>query len=419
MAHAIVIGGGIGGLTAAAALHAHGWTVTLHERAASLEPVGSGLAIGPNALRALDTIGAGDPVRALNAFQGEGGVRRADGRWLSRTSIQTAADRYGDPLVVTLRAALVDLLAARLPDGALRLNSTAALASPGDATTPATVTTSTTGPAPGAGTGAVTGEETADLVVAADGIHSPTRATLFPGRSPIRYTGLTAWRAVTRAPAGSFTPAEAWGRGTVFGINPLTGDRAYLYATAPAPEGARAPGGDERAELLRLFGGWYDPVPALLEGVDPDAVLRNDVYHMPRPLPAFHRGRTALLGDAAHPMTPNLGQGACQAIEDAVVLAHHATRGDMPAALAAYTAARRRRTTQVMRRSHRLARMTALTGAVPVAARDAAVRLAGLLGPTALVREADMIFRWRPPAGPACPAAVSAAGQGPHQHDPP
>jgi 2-polyprenyl-6-methoxyphenol hydroxylase-like FAD-dependent oxidoreductase len=335
-----------------------------------------------------------------------GGVRRADGRWLSRTSIQTAADRYGDPLVVTLRAALVDLLAARLPDGALHLNSTADLASPGDATTPATVTTSTTG----TGAGVVTGEETADLVVAADGIHSPTRATLFPGRSPIRYTGLTAWRAVTRAPAGSFTPAEAWGRGTVFGINPLTGDRAYLYATAPAPEGARAPGGDERAELLRLFGGWYDPVPALLEGVDPDAVLRNDVYHMPRPLPAFHRGRTALLGDAAHPMTPNLGQGACQAIEDAVVLAHHATRaaggaggagGDMPAALAAYTAARRRRTTQVMRRSHRIARMTALTGAVPVAARDAAVRLAGLLGPTALVREADMIFRWRPPAGPA------------------
>lgn len=399
MAHAIVIGGGIGGLTAAAALHAHGWTVTLHERAASLEPVGSGLAIGPNALRALDTIGAGDPVRALNAFQGEGGVRRADGRWLSRTSIQTAADRYGDPLVVTLRAALVDLLADRLPDGALHLNSTATLASPGDATAPATVTTSTD-----TGTGTVTGEETADLVVAADGIHSPTRAALFPGRSPIRYTGLTAWRAVTRAPAGSFTPAEAWGRGTVFGINPLTGDRAYLYATAPAPEGARAPGGDERAELLRLFGDWYDPVPALLKTVDPDAVLRNDVYHMPRPLPAFHRGRAALLGDAAHPMTPNLGQGACQAVEDAVVLAHHATRaatGGMPAALAAYTAARRRRTTEVMRRSHRICRMTALTGAVPVAARDAAVRLAGLLGPTALVRQADMIFQWRPPADPA------------------
>ncbi|MGI5329650.1 FAD-dependent monooxygenase [Actinomadura nitritigenes] len=403
MAHAIVIGGGIGGLTAAAALHAHGWTVTLHERAASLEPVGSGLAIGPNALRALDTIGAGDPVRALNAFQGEGGVRRSDGRWLSRTSIQTAADRYGDPLVVTLRAALVDLLAARLPDGALRLNSTATLASPGDATAPATVTTSTE-----SGAGGVAGEEAAGLVVAADGIHSPTRAALFPGRSPIRYTGLTAWRAVTAAPAGSFTPAEAWGRGTVFGINPLTGDRAYLYATAPAFEGARAPGGDERAELLRLFGDWYDPVPALLEGVDPDAVLRNDVYHMPRPLPAFHRGRAALLGDAAHPMTPNLGQGACQAIEDAVVLAYHATlaardaaSGDMPAALAAYTAARRRRTAQVMRRSHRIGRMTALTGAVPVAARDAAVRLAGLLGPTALVRQADMIFQWRPPGDPA------------------
>ncbi|KAB2353258.1 FAD-dependent monooxygenase [Actinomadura montaniterrae] len=399
MAHAIVIGGGIGGLTAAAALHAHGWTVRLHERAASLEPVGSGLAIGPNALRALDTIGAGDPVRALNAFQGEGGVRRADGRWLSRTSIQTAADRYGDPLVVTLRAVLVDLLADRLPGGALHLNSTAALTDPGGAATPATVTVTT-------GSGA--GEETADLVVAADGIHSPTRTALFPGRSPIRYTGLTAWRAVTRAPAGGFTPAEAWGRGTVFGINPLAGGRAYLYATAPAPEGARAPGGDERAELLRLFGDWYDPVPALLEAVDPGAVLRNDVHHMPRPLPAFHRGRVALLGDAAHPMTPNLGQGACQAIEDAVVLAHHATQAatgspgpGVPDALAAYTAARRRRTTRVMRRSRQIGRMTALTGAVPVFFRDAAVRLAGLLGPTALDRQGDMIFRWRPPGEPA------------------
>jgi 2-polyprenyl-6-methoxyphenol hydroxylase-like FAD-dependent oxidoreductase len=394
MAHAIVIGGGIGGLTAAAALHTHGWTVTLHERAASLEPVGSGLAIGPNALRALDTIGAGDPVRDLNAFQGEGGVRRADGRWLSRTSIQTAADRYGDPLVVTMRAALIDLLAARLPADALHLHSTATLADPGGATAPATVTTGA-------------GEQTADLVVAADGIHSPARATLFPGRSPIRYTGLTAWRAVTRAPAGGFTPAEAWGRGTVFGINPLAGDRAYLYATAPAPEGATAPGGDERAELLRLFGDWYDPVPALLHATDPAAVLRNDVYHMPRPLPAFHRGRVALLGDAAHPMTPNLGQGACQAIEDAVVLAHHATRAatgdtpDVPAALAAYTAARRRRTTRVMRRSRQIGRITALSGAVPVAARDGAVRLAGLLGPTALVRQGDMIFRWRPPGAPA------------------
>ncbi|NVI85728.1 monooxygenase, partial [Actinomadura sp. BRA 177] len=98
---------------------------------------------------------------------------------------------------------------------------------------------------------------------------------------------------------------------------------------------------------------------------------------------------------AAHPMTPNLGQGACQAIEDAVVLAHALTAGDGPAA---YTAARLPRTTAVMRRSHRVARLTALSGRVPVTARDTLLRLAGLLGPTAVLRQGDMLFRWRPPA---------------------
>ncbi|MEW2353630.1 FAD-dependent monooxygenase [Spirillospora sp. NPDC029432] len=368
---AIVIGGGIGGLTAAAALKRKGWTVRVHERAASLEPVGSGLAMAPNALRALDTIGLGDPVRELAAFAGDGGLRRPDGGWLSRTSAEAARERFGDPLVVMLRATLIDLLRDRLDPGDLRLGDTVESASPDG-----TVITSA-------------GAHTADLIVAADGIGSRVRAALFPGHPGPRHTGLTAWRLLTDDPEGRSTPAETWGRGLVFGVNPIADGKVYCYATAPAPAGATAP--DEREELLRLFGSWHDPIPGLLDRADPARVLRNDVHYMPRPLPAFHRGRIALLGDAAHPMTPNLGQGACQAIEDAVTLAHVAAAG---ADLAAYTRARLPRTTQIMKSSHRIARLTTLR--TPL--RDTAMRAVGRLGPNLLLRQGDRTFGWRPPA---------------------
>ncbi|WP_141582601.1 FAD-dependent monooxygenase [Actinomadura sp. WMMA1423] len=376
MANAIVIGGGIGGLTVAAALSRDGWTVTLHERASSLEPIGSGLALGPNALRALDTIGAGDAVRELAVMQGDGGLRTSGGTWLSRTSAEAVAARYGDPTVVLMRSALVDLLAERLPEGALKLGSTVTSVSPEDGIV-------VTGE----------GEERADLVVAADGVHSAVRSALFPGPSPVRYTGLTAWRAVTPESVGDVAGSEAWGRGRVFGMTRLAGGLAYLYATAEAPEGARAR--DERAELLRLFGDWHDPIPVLLRSLSPDRLIRNDLYAMERPLPSFHRGKVALLGDAAHPMTPNLGQGACQAVEDAVVLAHEVSSGG--GGLPAYTAARLPRTTAVMRRSLQIARLTALSGAVPVAARNAMVWLGGRLGPTAVMRQAEQLYRWSPP----------------------
>nr|BFE82745.1 hypothetical protein GCM10020093_053460 [Planobispora longispora] len=123
MAHAVVVGAGIGGLTAAVALQRRGWEVTVLERAASLEPVGSGLAIAVNALRALDTIGAGDEIRKLSAVQGDGGVRSAGGRWLARTSTEAVSAQYGDSVVLLRRAQLVDILVARLAPGAIRLNT--------------------------------------------------------------------------------------------------------------------------------------------------------------------------------------------------------------------------------------------------------------------------------------------------------
>src|SRR5689334_22784480 len=302
---AVVAGAGIGGLTAAVALQHQGWDVTVLERAPALEPVGLGLGLGPNALRALDAIGLGGEVRSFSAIQGQGGIRRCDGRWLIRTDLGLVAERFGDPGLMALRADLVDLLASRLPDGVLRTGVTVTGVDAGDQGRRAQVTTSA-------------GDLEADLVVAADGIRSPIRTALFPGHPGPRYSGCTAWRFLAR-PDRSPSPAETWGRGDLFGAVPLADGRVYCYATAFAPAGQRS--GDEAAELKRRFGGWHDPIPGLIGSVSPDAVLRDDVYWMAEPLSAYHHGRVAILGDAAHAMTPNLGQGACQAIEDAIVLA--------------------------------------------------------------------------------------------------
>jgi 2-polyprenyl-6-methoxyphenol hydroxylase-like FAD-dependent oxidoreductase len=376
---AIVVGAGIGGLTTAVALGRRGWTVTVLERAPGLAPAGAGLGIGPNALHALDTIGLGPEVRRLSAALTRGGIRRPGGRWLVRTDLGAIADRFGDPQLMMLRADLVGLLTASLPDGALRTGVAVTAVEPGDATRPARVLTRT-------------GELEADLVVAADGIRSVIRETLFPEHPGSRYSGFTAWRFVAQEAASGVEPAETWGTGMVFGAAPLADGRVYCYASAVSAPGVRHD--DEIAELTRRFGTWHDPIPGLIGSVSPRDVLHDDVYWMAEPLPAYHRGRVAIVGDAAHAMTPHLGQGACQAIEDAVVLASIAANG---VGLGAFTDARLRRTRMVTDGSYRASRITGTTSRPAVAVRNTGIWLAGHLAPGLMIRQLAPVASWTPP----------------------
>ncbi|MEU5438212.1 FAD-dependent monooxygenase [Streptomyces sp. NPDC020719] len=358
--HAVVAGAGIGGLTAALALHRRGWRVTICERAAGPAAVGAGIVLAPNALRALDTIGF-DLIDAAGRAvpTALGGLRRPDGGWLSRADTTAMTARYGRPPLALHRSTLTAALAAALPEGALTYG--AAVTAVEEARGRTVVRTAA-------------GDLTADAVIAADGIHSVLRRRHFPDHPGLHYSGETAWRTVL--PAGAATEAcETWGRGERFGMVPLADGRVYLYATAILPEGYRP--ADVRAELLRRYGTWHAPVPALLERIDPVAVLQHDLYDLAAPLPRLHDGRIAWIGDAAHAMTPNLGQGGCQAVEDAVVLAHLLERVDragVPAALAAYTRARLTRTNALRVRARRAGRVAALSHPLAVAARDLAVR---------------------------------------------
>ncbi|AEV87459.1 monooxygenase [Actinoplanes sp. SE50] len=367
MERATVIGAGVGGLTAAVALRQRGWKVTVLERAAGLEQVGAGLAVAPNALRTLDTFGLGDPLRRLSGIAGAAGVRRPDGTWIARSNADEATERYGDPVIAVHRATLVDLLAGALPEGTIRFGQTVSAVDPDTGTV---VTAG--GPLP------------ADLVVAADGINSAVRGQLFPDHPGPVYTGVSSWRFVVPHPGISIIPAETWGAGKVFGTVVLGDGRVYCFATAPAAPGGRG------NELPRHFAAWHDPIPSLIAAAG-DTVTRTDIRCLDQPLPALHRGRVALLGDAAHAMVPNLGQGACQAIEDAAVLAAH------PGDLARYTAERLPRTTGVARASRRIARMAGLANPVAAWLRNTGMTLAGRLGPDLILRQMDPVLTWRPP----------------------
>ncbi|WIM92966.1 FAD-dependent monooxygenase [Actinoplanes oblitus] len=385
---AVVAGGGIGGLTAAIALHRAGWTVAVHERSATRQQIGAGLILWPNAVRALHTLGLAEALRSRAVALAGSGVRRPDGRWLSRTSADQMVARYGLPQLALTRAGLAELLTAALPPGCLRLGETVTGVDAGDPDRQASVR---------CGDRLVP----ADLVVAADGVNSRLRQTFWPAQPPAEFRGYVAWRALVRFPAAEIDGAgETWGRGERFGVVPIGPDLVYLYATANTT--AREPGTAELAGLRSRFRRWHDPIPALLDAIEPGDLLRHDITAVHPALPRLHRGRVALLGDAGHAMEPNLGQGAGLAIEDAVVLAHAVADGSSTVAgLARYDRARTGRVTGLARQSRLLGRLTQSSSAAVTALRDLTVRLTpDRLG----MRGFDAAAGWHPPAPRPAPA---------------
>jgi 2-polyprenyl-6-methoxyphenol hydroxylase-like FAD-dependent oxidoreductase len=382
---ALIAGGGLGGLTAAVALHLQGWQVCVFEQAETLEPVGAGISLWPNALRALDAIGVGEQARSHATLTGQSGFRVPDGRWLSRSDVGAAVrERFGDPLVLIHRAELAQMLVEQLPFGSVQASTRVLGVHVGaDAdSAPATLIHQH-------------GETEAELVVAADGIRSVLRGFLYPQYPGPSYAGYTAWRMVVPTQPGVTTGFETWGTGgRRFAVLPLSDDRLYCYATATAPAGQQSD--DERAELTRLFGDWHEPIPQIIAALESDQVLHQDVEELATPLPSFDRGRVALLGDAAHAMTPDLGQGGGMAIEDAVVLAQLLGEGrPVVPALNEYTAARLPRTTNIARRSRRAGRMYS----APYGAQVLAARLVGRLPAPVLARGLSSVVDWRPPNG--------------------
>ena len=363
---AVIAGGGIGGLACALALVRHGWDVEVLERAPAFAEVGAGLSLWPNGLRALDALGVGAQVRGRAQLAGQAGIRDAAGRWLSRTDTAALERRFG-PVAMIHRADLLEVLRAAVPADSLHHDVTVR-----GAALDGTVTHDR-------------GESHADLIVGADGIRSTVRAAVWPDAPGPWYAGYTAWRMVT-PPVRVDGTSESWGSGERFGYAPLPDGRVYCFAVASAREGDPGQG---LAGLRTRYAGWHDPIPALLDAAAQDAVLHDDLYELP-PLRTYTAGQVVLVGDAAHAMTPNLGQGACPALEDAVVLA---TFLDGPGGLAAYDRARRRRTQMITLRSHRIGVAAQWKSPVAVRLRNTALRL---LPASSFIRSLAPVLDWAP-----------------------
>ncbi|MBD0420586.1 FAD-dependent monooxygenase [Streptomyces sp. TRM S81-3] len=361
--NAVVVGGGVGGLAAAVGLRRVGWDVTVVERAPVLADAGAGISLAANGIHALDALGVGAAVRAASRGQYTGGTRTPDGRWLVRMDGAWVERAVGTPIVGIPRAALHRALRDALPAGSLAVGAEAVSVDRGDPARPRV---------------ALKGGDhlDADLVVAADGVGSRLRTSLFPGHPGPAYSGSTVLRAITERPVDLRTDFElTWGRGAEFGHIAFADGRAEWHAVLRTAPGVRHE--DSLGAVRRRFGDWHEPIPALLEATRPEDVLHHDVNELAVPLPSYTAGRVVLLGDAAHAMTPNLGQGACQALEDAVALASAlAAEPTTEAALARYDAERRPRSQAVARAARQAGRMGhQLTNPLAVAVRNAAMRV--------------------------------------------
>lgn len=345
-----IAGGGVGGMTAAIALQARGHDVQIFEQAQSYGRVGADVNLTPNAVHSLDGLGGGvGAALRETAARPEFRISRMwdDGRETSRLPMSTAAEeKYGAPQLTIHRADLLASLQGALADGTIRFGSPVR----GFTEEGKQVRLSFAD-------GSVS--ETFDAVIGADGIHSALRTQMFGADAP-KFTGLVSWRAVVprSAVAGldnldSFT--KWWGPEAERQIVtfPLSrGEEIFIFATTAEPdwkeEGWTLPGDPE--ELRAAYVDFHPDARALLDAV---TEVTRSALHVREPMPRWSQGHAAILGDAAHPMVPFMAQGACMAIEDAVVLARalDTQPDDIPAALRLYEDSRRDRTAAVQRGS--------------------------------------------------------------------
>jgi 2-polyprenyl-6-methoxyphenol hydroxylase-like FAD-dependent oxidoreductase len=375
---AIVVGGGIGGLAAALALRRIGWRATVLERAPELGEIGAGMSQAPNALRALAELGVEAQARSVGVpTHATANLRLPDGRYLQRA-------RSGEPsaLLGFHRADLHRVLWEALPAGWVRTGAeVTALRQDADSVTV------TSGGA----------ELSAELVIAADGIHSTVRRTLWPEAPSPRFLGRTAWLGI--AELADLRGSLTLGPGAMFLIHPVARGRAYwAYLTTADAPGIRFD--QEKDEVLRRIGGWHEPIPSLIEATPEDAVIHIDIRDLD-PLPTYVRGRVALLGDAAHAMSPDRGQGAGQSLEDAVVLAAAlAGEPSIEAALGRYDAERRPRTQATARGARADGRRTLSASAHR--AMTTMIRLTpASLWRKGIAADGNATWRWRPPRLPS------------------
>ncbi len=309
MRRVLVIGSGIGGLVATLALRQAGFEVQTFEAVPEIKVVGAGLAIWSSALRALRQVGLADAVRAAGQPAFYRVIRASNGDVLTRVQMSQMSDGEQAPLLHLHRGDLLAVLLQAVGISTIQLGARCVNVRQDEQ---------------GVWAQFADGREAeGDLLVGADGVHSVIRQHITDGAS-LRLVGQVSWRGMAQIDDQQLAAGEAgetWGIGQRVGLIPMSQGRVYWFLTRNAPPGGRGQRTaiEMKQQMQTFVEGWHEPIPAMVQSTDAQTIIHTDLNEL-EPLHQWHRGRVVLLGDAAHAMTPNLGQGACQAIEDAVTL---------------------------------------------------------------------------------------------------